>query len=150
MARELIALLALALPACHCGDPEGPREVAATRATGAPPLASAAFYRLDAAPQPACIADRPCETRLVLRALGDYHINPQYPVKLVSDPLPEVRLDGTGTFSLDAAQVGTLTIKFRAARPGTAHVTGTFKLSVCTDSNCEIATPNIGFDVTAS
>jgi hypothetical protein len=145
MGRELIALLVLAA-ACKREEPPGPPPAIGA---AAPPLAAKPYYRLDAAPQPACAANTACDARLALTALGDYHVNKQYPFKLVGDPNPDIQLDGTGTFAFDGDKAGTLTVKFRAAKPGTAKVTGMFKLSVCTDANCEIDTPKIAFDVTA-
>jgi hypothetical protein len=142
MRRELI----LALAACSREQPAAPPQVSATAA----PLAQKPFYRLDAAPQPPCSVSAACEAKLVLTALGDYHVNQQYPFKLVGDPGSAVQLDGTGTFVFDGAKAGTLTVRFRAAKPGTSRVTGMFKLSVCTDANCEIDTPKIAFDVIAS
>jgi hypothetical protein len=144
MARDALALaLVLALAACG-------RDEHARGASAAPPLASAAFYRLDAAPPSPCTANAPCEARLVLTALGDYHINPNYPQKFFADAAPDVAVDGTGTFALAGAKTGTLVIRFRAARAGTARLHGTFKLSVCTDATCEIETPAIAIPVAVS
>ena len=80
---------------------------------------------------------------------GDYHVNDRYPVKLVADAVAGVTVDGTGAWKLDGEKSGTLTVKFRADKAGPAKLTGTFKLSVCTDENCEIDAPAIAFDVTA-
>ncbi|MBX3155388.1 MAG: hypothetical protein KF773_05280 [Deltaproteobacteria bacterium] len=143
MAREL-ALAVLLLTACR-GESKQPPPAP----TGAP-LAQAAFFRVDATPLPPCTAGAPCEARLQLTALGDYHVNEQYPVKFESDTVPGLSVDGTGTFVRESAKVGTLTIRFVAASPGKAQLKGTFKLSVCTDDNCEIEAPAIAFTVAAS
>jgi hypothetical protein len=144
MAREIA--IALVLVAACRGESNTPPPAPTTAA-----LAQAAFYRLDAAPQQGpCAAGTACEAKLVLTALGDYHVNEQYPVKFVSDPVPGLAVDGTGTFVRDSAKAGTLTIRFTPARAGKAQLKGTFKLSVCTDDNCEIEAPAIAFTVAAT
>jgi hypothetical protein len=142
MVRELVLIALVA--ACSRDQPANP--AAAARA----PLASKAFYRIDPGAQAPCASGTPCEARLVLTALGDYHVNKDYPFKFVGDPAPAMPLDGAGTFALDDAKHGTLTIKFRAAAPGTVKLAGTFKLSVCSDDTCEIETPKLELAVPVS
>lgn len=147
MAREQIAAaLILALAACggcRRGDP------ADRAAPGGTPLASKAFYRVDAGAPAACAQGTICEARVVLTALGDYHVNKDYPFKFVADPAsPPV--DGDGAFALDDAKHGTMTVKFRPASAGTAKLVGTFKLSVCSDDTCEIETPKLELAIPVS
>lgn len=139
MARELL-LIALA---AGCS-----RESKAVP-TGAP-LAAKPFYRIDPGGQTPCKTGTVCEARLALRALGDYHVNKDYPFKFVGDPPPAPALDGEGAFAIDDARTATMTIKFRPTAPGTAKLVGTFKLSVCSDDQCEIETPKITLDVPVS
>jgi len=129
----VIALIA----ACGRDQPAAPVPAAAA------PLAGKPFYRVDRGPQPPCTSGGPCEARVVLTALGDYHVNKDYPFKFVSDPAAGVALDGPASFTLDGAKHGTLTIKFRPAAPGEAKLVGTFKLSVCSDDTCEIEAPTL-------
>ena len=145
-ARSL-ALALLALVACDKGREPAPATEAAAK--GAPPLASKAFYRVDAKPLAPCSAGATCEAQLVLTALGDYHVNGDYPTKFVTDATASAGLsiDGPGTFALDGAKRGTLTVRFKPAKPGAAQLVGTFKLSVCNDDNCEIEAPKITLDV---
>jgi hypothetical protein len=82
-----------------------------------------------------------CEVRLVLRALGDYHVNEDYPVKLVATGAD------AGTFTRADAKTGTLVVALHPTAVGTLHVAGTFKLCVCTEENCDIDTPQVAFDV---
>ena len=138
MRNELALLILLA---CDQGRP-------APTPKGAP-LAAKPFFRLDAAPPPACKLGELCEARVVLSALGSYHINEEYPFKFVADPVHDVQVDGTGTFRRDSEKSGTMTIRFRTHRPS-AQLSGTFKLSVCTSENCEIESPKIVLPVTAS
>ena len=142
MARELL-LIALVVA---CGRD---KQAAPVIAIGAP-LASKPFYRVDAGPWSACASGTTCEARLVLTALGDYHVNKDYPFKFVGDPAPAIAVDGDGSFALDDARNGTMTIKFRPTAAGTAKLTGTFKLSVCSADTCEIETPRLELAVPVS
>jgi hypothetical protein len=143
------ALAAAAVAACkRAPDPEPqPRPATAPAASGAaavpPPLAGNAFYRIDAGPRTPCTAGAPCEARLVLSALGGYKVNRDYPFKFVADPAPGIAVDGTGAMTFDDAKTGTLTIRFRAAPGAPTRLTGTFKLSVCTEEECQIEAPKI-------
>jgi hypothetical protein len=145
--RAAIAIVVATLVAGCRGDATATDRAATT---GAPPLASKPFYRLDAAPQPPCTAGAPCELRLVLTALGDYHVNPQYPHKFVADAAPDVVVETGGAMAIDGAKTGTLTVRFRANQRGPARLRGTFKLSVCNDDRCEIETPAITVAISAS
>ena len=158
MRTELLALVLAGLASCKCGT-ESRDQVSETGVnTGRPtatvvdvpksvPLAGKEFFRLDPAPQqPACAVGQACEARLILTALGDYHVNDQYPFKLVAEPTPGVKVEGTGTFS-PGGKTGTHVLAFRADKPGTAKIAGTFKLSVCNEKNCQIESPKIAFDV---
>lgn len=139
MARDRIAI-ALCLACAACGS--GCRKAGQADPAG-PPLAGKAFYRIDAAPPAACAPGASCEARLVLTALGDYHVNKDYPFKFVGEPTPAAPVDGEGAFAIDDARHGTMTVTFRPAAAGTAKLVGTFKLSVCSDETCEIETPRI-------
>jgi hypothetical protein len=149
MRREL----AIALAALGALGPAGckrDREPPAARRGGPPlppPLAGKAFYRIDLGPLTPCTAGATCEARLVLSALGAYHVNQRYPVKFVADPSSGISLEGPGVFALEDARSGTLTLRFRAERQGPARLAGTFKLSVCTDEQCEIEEPKIQFEL---
>lgn len=143
MARELV-LIALAVACGACG-----RDKPATPAPTGAPLASKAFYRVDVGLPTPCSRGAACEARLVLTALGDYHVNKDYPFKFVGDPAPAIELDGTGSFALEDAKHGTLTIRFRPAATGTTRLAGVFKLSVCSDDTCEIETPKLELTVPA-
>jgi hypothetical protein len=147
MRRELLLIgIGLALAAAAACKRE-PSPAADRGAKGGPPLpdplAGNSFYRLDAGPQTPCTAGATCEARLVLTALAGYHVNREYPVKFIGEPTPGVLVEGTGTFALDDAKTGTLTIRYRADKAGRARIAGTFKLSVCSDAQCEIEQPKI-------
>jgi hypothetical protein len=154
MRDELLTAFAIAAAAAAATGCKRDREQPARQPARAgsalplpPPLAGSAFYRLDLGPLTPCAAGAPCEARLVLTALGAYKVNRDYPFKFIADPAPGVAVDGTGAFALDDARGGTLTLRFRAARPGPVRLTGTFKLSVCTEEECEIEEPKISFEL---
>jgi hypothetical protein len=156
MARELAVSCALALALIASCDKERAAAPASTTegateaaAKGAPPLAEKPFYRVDAKPVAPCASGATCEAQLVLTALGDYHVNDEYPTKFVADATGEDAVEGH-TFEIDGAKRGTLTVRFKAAKPGPATLTGTFKLSVCNEDNCEIEAPAIALPVTSS
>lgn len=140
----LLAALA-ALGACgSCRDDDPPAIGKAVPAAGkTAPLAGKPFYRIDAGAQARCAAGAMCEVPLVLTALGDYHVNKDYPFKFVGDPEPAPPVDGDGRFAFGDTRHGTLTVTLRPAAPGTVTLAGTFKLSVCNDDNCQIETPRI-------
>jgi len=139
MARELaIPALCLALIAACSRD-----QPAKAAPPAGPPLAGKPFYRVDPGPATACASGAVCEAKLVLTALGDYHVNKDYPFKFVGEPAPAAALDGDPTFAVDDARHGTLTVRFRPAAAGTTTVAGVFKLSVCSDDTCEIEKPRI-------
>ena len=150
MAREraLIALAVASVAAVVCGACGRDKPPAPTPA--GTPLASKAFYRVDAGPATPCASKTACEARLVLTALGNYHVNKDYPFKFVGDPAPALQLDGTGSFALEDAKRGTLTVRFRPEAPGATKLVGTLKLSVCSDDTCEIETPKLELTVPVS
>ena len=138
MARELLLIALLAA----CGRD---RSAAADHPASAP-LASKPFYRVDAGPELPCATGTTCEARLQLTALGDYHINKDYPFKFIGEP-STLSLDGDASFALTDAKHGTLTIPFKPTAAGPQTLTGVFKLSVCSDDTCEIEKPTLSFAV---
>ncbi len=142
--RSELALIAL-LVACKKDDPPKPPAIG----RGPLPLAEKSFYRVDLGPQTPCKQHQPCELRLVLSALGDYHVNEKYPNKFVvdNDNAPAITMSGDGSFQLETTKAGTWTMRYRASKAGTYKMKGTFKLGVCTEENCEIDSPAIAFDV---
>ncbi len=143
-ARNL-ALVVLALAGCKSRE-QAPEVIA----KGTAPLASKDFYRIDAKPLAPCTTGSTNEAHLVLTALGEFHVNDDYPTKFVGDTVGDIVVEGEGTFQVAGAKQGTMTVRFKPANPGPAKLTGTFKLSVCSDKSCEIEAPKIALDVTCS
>ena len=143
------AVLLFAVVACAKESP-APAPVASAPAVpkGAAPLVETAAYRVDASVAAPCKVGASCEARAILTALAPYKVNAEYPTKFVADGgLP---VEGEGTFVVEAKQRGTLTVRFTPTAAGPARVTGTFKLSVCTEDNCEIEAPKITLEVPVS
>lgn len=148
--RAVIALAAFAVALAGCKDKSAsPATSSSTAMPSSPPLAQKEFYRVDAGPPSPCTAGSTCEARVVLTALGDYHVNKEYPFKFVADPAA-VATEGDGTIAFDGEKSATLTVKFKPTAAGTAKLVGTFKLSVCTEKNCEIETPALELSVPVS
>jgi hypothetical protein len=145
MARKL-ALLALLAAGCSKGRDPAPEVIAKDQ----PALASKDFYRVDVKPLAPCASGSTCEAKLVLTALGEYKVNDDYPFKFVADPASGVAIEGEGSFEMAGTKQGTMTVRFKPAKPGPATLTGTFKLSVCSEATCEIEAPKIALDVTSS
>jgi hypothetical protein len=140
--------LALALLLAACGDKQAPTP--ATPNEPGAPKEDAAPFRVDVTPPAACTHATTCEATIVLVALEGFKVNADYPFKFVGDVGPQISFDGTGTFAHGDKHSGTLKIKFRPAQAGTIKVSGTFKLSVCTEEVCKIEQPKITFDVTVT
>ncbi len=106
-----------------------------------------------------CKAGAECQVTVKLEALGAYHINKEYPYKiklaeaagiefLGSDPGGKnVFSKGAGDFKLDGEKVGTMTLKFKAAKAGSVTVSGTYKMSVCSAQNCQLETQELSVAV---
>ncbi|MEJ7597950.1 MAG: hypothetical protein WKG01_08595 [Kofleriaceae bacterium] len=139
-------VLVLAL-GCGRDKPKPQANKTPDRAAGSVVLAEQPYFRVEPGPKTPCAPMSPCEARLALSALGDYHVNETYPFKFVADDAPGVEVVGTGTFVRDDAKHGTLTLTFQAARRGLAKIAGTFKLSVCTDDECKIEEPKLAFEI---
>lgn len=146
--------LILALVACkqeRRGNDDEAKPAPEVSKRGPPPLAEKPFYRLDLGPQMPCRAHSPCQVDLVLTALGEHHVNEKYPTKFVLDNDNAAHLtELSGSFKLERATVGIWSLFVRASKPGKYTLKGTFKLSACTDENCEIESPQIAFDVTVA
>jgi hypothetical protein len=84
----------------------------------------------------------------VLTALGNYHINNDYPFKFVGEPAPALAFDGDAAFALADARHGALTVRFKPTAAGAQTLAGVFKLSVCSDDTCEIEKPRLELAVT--
>jgi hypothetical protein len=172
LARVLaLAWAAMTLGVVGCGKDgkaamHGADLAASTAAAAAPgtcPHASCGDnFFIDAAPQAPCAADAVCTVTLRLVALGDFHINEEYPYRFHAEDTPGVAFlgsDGSGknVFSKAAgdwrkvdAKTGAMTITFKAGSKGSKAVAGTLKLSVCSAQNCLLDQRRVSAAVDAS
>jgi hypothetical protein len=108
----------------------------------------------------ACKKGEECTLTLRLEAQGAYHINDSYPYKFTpakkdDKPLSEnvefVKENfskAAGDFKKDAEKVGTLTVKFKPTA-AKGKIVGTYKMSVCSEQNCQLEQQEIQLDVDA-
>lgn len=97
---------------------------------------------------PGCKAGTDCAVTIKLVTAGDFHVNKEYPYKFVANASPNVTFLGksdpstftraAGDFVEQGEKTGTMTVRFKAAAPGDAPVTGTYKFSVCSAEQCQI------------
>jgi hypothetical protein len=113
-----------------------------------------------------CTAGAECTATIVLLALGAYHINDTYPYKftvsgadggggvdglefLGKDPANRgVFGKSNGDFEKQAEKVAALTVRFKA-RQGAIAFTGRYKMSVCSEQNCQLEQADLSFAGTA-
>ncbi len=143
-----LAIAVATLAACKSAPTPVVPPTPAAPASGA--LLALPHVRVDLAPASTCAIDTSCEAHVIVTALAGYKVNPEYPHKFVGEASPDLSIDGTGTFAVDDAGRGTMTIRFRPAKSGTLTMAGTLKLSVCTEEECKIETPRLSFAVAAT
>lgn len=75
----------------------------------------------------------------VVNALGDYHINQEYPYKVALNDVAGVSFPEKTVKNVSRGEKrATISIPFTAEKAGSATITGTCSLSVCTAENCVI------------
>lgn len=75
----------------------------------------------------------------VVNALGDYHINQEYPYKVALNDVAGVSFPEKTVKNVSRGEKrATISIPFTPDKAGTATITGTCSLSVCTKENCVI------------
>lgn len=126
----LVALaLALALPGAACSRKrEAPPRARA--APGGPPFSVAVE------PPATCAVGAACVARVQVTALGEFHVNREYPYKIALVDTPGVATEQS--FAVDTDQRGTVTLTCRPSVAGAGPVTGTLHLSVCSSETCVI------------
>jgi hypothetical protein len=119
--------------------------------TGAPKPASkhidGSHFALDVA-SPGCLAGQDCSMTIKLAATGDYHVNKEYPFKFIGAPSSGLTFLGkseaniftraAGDYVPQGEKAGLMTVRFKAGSAGDTRVTGKYKLSVCSDAQCQI------------
>ena len=107
-----------------------------------------------------CKKGEECTLTLRLEAQGSYHINDSYPYKFtptkkddkpVSENVEFVKENfskSAGDFTKDAEKVGTMTVRFKPTA-AKGKVVGTYKMSVCSEQNCQLEVQEIVVDIDA-
>lgn len=113
-------------------------------------------FTLDVA-SPGCRAGEPCAMTIKLVAAADYHVNKEYPYKFVASPSAGIGFLGkgdanvfskaAGDFTEDTARSATMTVRFTPASAGEAKVSGTYKMSICSDEQCQIEQQPVSLSV---
>jgi hypothetical protein len=155
-----LAVLAVGGAIAGCGKSEAATNnqkngASTTTAKSAPAAAPAKHvegdnYKIDTSSS--CGGDG-CTATIRLEAQGGYHINDNYPYKFKANPADGVTYknsDGqfgkaSGDFAKESEKVANVTVRFTASKSTT--LTGTFKMSVCSDDNCQLEQPELSIDV---
>jgi hypothetical protein len=111
-----------------------------------------------------CAPGDECAATIRLVALGGYHINDTYPYKFTVAPadVASPRLEflgkdakGHGVFGKDdgdlvqdGEKVAVMSVHFKAHEAGKVAFAGTYKLSVCSEANCELERADLAFEGT--
>jgi len=147
------AVAALGLAAGACGrDSEaalkGSKQTVTAPGVDCSHAVCADNFFIDAAPSGDCAPGASCNVALRLVATGEFHVNDEYPYRFKADDVPGVRFLGSdgaaaNVFSKAAgdwrkadAKSGAMTVKFTPSSAGSTTITGTLKLSVCSEANC--------------
>jgi len=131
---------------------------AAAAGPGAGPRVDGKTFTIVFAQSGDCKAGAECVATLKLDALGDYHINKEYPYKFKADGAgleflgkdaagKNVFSKGAGDFTIDGEKAATMNVRFKAAKAGSSTITGQYKMSVCSAQNCQLETQEMALNV---
>lgn len=126
-----------------------------TAPTGSPAAAdgSDSSFNLSIAAPTGAKAGAECVAHVVVTPGTGYHVNQEFPTKLVITPPDGVKVAKAEQHKEDAAAFGANKLQFDVAmtpdKPGTYKVAGTLKFAVCTESSCDPKKREIAFDVAA-
>jgi hypothetical protein len=142
--------------AATTADPAKASTVPAPKGPDCPGHAACATsFFVDAVAPASCAVGSSCSLTLKLVALGDYHVNDEYPYRFKADDAPAVRFEGTdaagknvfskpaGDWQKSDPKSGTMIVKFSPLQKGATPIAGTFKLSVCSAQNCLLEQPRV-------
>jgi hypothetical protein len=159
---SLVALMALAPLALGCSKASGATtaDSVAQAVAAATPHVDGNHYKLDEALVGDCKSGAECAVAVRLEALGEYHINLEYPYKFKAADAPGVEFlgkdpaaknifsKGAGDWKQDSEKVATMTVRWKAAQAGAPNIGGTYKMSVCSAANCQLEQQKLALAVT--
>ncbi len=105
-----------------------------------------------------CKVGQDCVAKVKLTATGAYHINKEYPYKLTMAPDKSVDFLGKGEkdkeifskplgdFTAEEKEA-TMSVRFKPKTAGDVALKGTYKMSVCSEQNCQLETKEISLEV---
>lgn len=118
-------------------------------------------YAISSDVQGDCKANAECKVVLKIEALGDFHVNKDYPTyKFKANDVDGVAFTGTdaggknvfskaaGDFRMDGEKVGYLTLHFKPSKAGAINIAGQFKFCVCNAQNCQPESADLTVPVT--
>jgi hypothetical protein len=110
-------------------------------------------FNLKVAPPDAGKAGAEQVAHITVTPGSGYHVNQDFPTKLVITPPDGVQVAKAELHKEDAAAFDTshlqFDVKLTPAKAGTFKVAGTLKFAVCTDTSCDPKKREIAFDVAA-
>jgi hypothetical protein len=90
---------------------------------------------------------------LHLAAVGEFHVNKEYPYKFLATAAPDVQFlssgdantfsRASGDFREEGEKSATMTVRFKPTSSGEARVSGTYKMSICSAEACQIEAPTV-------
>jgi hypothetical protein len=123
-------------------------------------------FKLEMKAPAACKAGEECRAVIVLDAIGEFHINKEYPYKFTANPSGDLEYLGkedaqcpggknvfskcAGDFKQEGESKATMTVRFKPTKAGTVAVNGTYKMSVCSAQNCQLESHDLSLDVTVA
>lgn len=128
--------------------PEPPAKPVGSRVSGS-------HFVIDFTAPGDCKVGARCNAAITLRATEGYHINDGYPYKFIANDANADFLGKEGkTFSKSGGEfaktsptTAQMSVPFQGKSAGTVNVSGTFKMSVCSESNCQIESQAVALAV---
>jgi len=105
-----------------------------------------------------CKAGAECKVTVKLEALGEFHINKEFPYKFTANEAAGVEFHGAsdtkrvfskanGDFKEEGEKVATMTLKFKPAKAGNVTIGGVYAMSVCSPGKCQLEKSEISVTV---
>ncbi len=103
-----------------------------------------------------CKVGAECTAKVKLAAQGGYHINKEYPYKILMAPDKNVDFLGKSEKEIFSKTLGdfaaeekeaVMTVRFTPKAAGDFVLKGNYKLSVCSEQNCQLETQEVALEV---
>ena len=119
-------------------------------------------YTIDVIAGDPCTVGTACRIAVQLVAIGDYHINDEYPHKFTADDTQGVEFLGTdstgknvfskaaGNWTKSNLRTGAMAVTYKPADTKAKNLAGVLKFSVCSAQNCELEHRQVNASVQAA